>query len=130
MIERDLARYSKEVESYLTASSCLGMASLDSNLNISVSNAGFSRLFNLRQAPIGEPLTDYLELNTDDINCGEEIELLCTIKSGAAGAVSCHFIQKESGYLLFCEKKLQMESHALEQISNINDKLVNSQRES
>ncbi len=129
MIERDLARYSKEVESYLTASSCLGMASLDSNLNISAFNAGFSRLFNLRQAPIGEPLTDYLELNTDDINCGEEIELLCTVKSGAAGAVSCHFIQKESGYLLFCEKKLQIESHALEQISNINDELVNSQRE-
>ena len=129
MLKKVLEKYSSEVESYLTTSGCTAIIQLDSNLIILDCNIGFIRLFNPRQKPAGEHLSDYLELHADDIRCGEQINIPCSRKTGMDAVNNCYIIQTDDGYLLFIERLLLTESRALEQIGSMNDDLINMQRE-
>jgi len=100
VLKDDLGKYSKEIESYLTASSNFGIVLLDANLVIHDCNIGFMRLFGPRQNPVGEPLNAYLELDASGFRCGEELKLSCSRKSGKEGIIHCQFIQADNGYLL------------------------------
>jgi PAS domain S-box-containing protein len=129
VLQEELGKYSNEIESYLATSSGLGVAMLSADLTILDCNLGFMRLFNPLQNPLGEPLADFLELYGNDIRGGEEFRLPCSRKSGMGGIFSCRFIPAASGYILFCERMVLTESRALEQISTMNDELINLQRE-
>ena len=129
MLGQQLARYRKELESYLVTSSGFGIAFLGSDLTILDCNPGFMRMFNLRRKPLGEQLADYLDLAGSDFRCDEELRLPCSRKTGMDGVIYCHLIRTENGQLLFCERVVLTESRALEQIGVINDELINLQRE-
>jgi hypothetical protein len=129
MLRDELMTYRKEVESYLMATSNLGIVQLDTGLAIQGCNIGFMRLFSPRQNPVGEPLTDYLEIDTNELRCGELLRLSCSRKSGIEAIIYCHLIRTENGYLLFCERQILTESRALEQIGSMNDELINLQRD-
>jgi signal transduction histidine kinase/BarA-like signal transduction histidine kinase len=129
MLSDELAKYSKEVESCLTQSSSFGVVQLDSNLTILDSNLGFMRLFGPRRNPVGQSVTDYLELEGSDLRCNEELNLAFSSKTGMDGIIQCRLIRTENGYLLFCERQLLTESRALEQIGAMNNELINLQRE-
>lgn len=129
MLREELAKYGKEVEAYLTTSNGICIVQLDPDFNIVDCNLGFMRLYNPRQDPVGEPLTNYLEMDGCDIRCGEELRLPCSRKSGMDAINYCNFIRTENGYLLFCERLLLTESRALEQMGSMNDELINMQRE-
>jgi signal transduction histidine kinase/CheY-like chemotaxis protein len=124
-----VGKYSAEIEAYLTVSSTFGVVLLDANLMIRDCNLGFMRLLGPRRNPAGEPLNAYLELDTNDVRCGEELKLPCGRKSGKTGIIYCQFIHVDNGYLLLCEKLALTESRALEQMGSINNDLINLQRE-
>ncbi len=129
-LRQELEKYSKDVDSYLAASNAIGIVLLDFELNIQDSNLGFMRLFNPRQIPVGEHLSDYFGLEAGEIQCGEQLKLPCSIKSGITAVNSCYVIRIENGYLFFCERQLLTESRVLQEIGCMNDELINLQRES
>jgi hypothetical protein len=130
MLTQELERYSNKVESYLTKSNGIAIAQLDLRLSIIDCNLGFMRLFNPRQKPAGEQLSDYLEIDADHIRCDEQLKIPCSRKSGLDAINNCYLIQTDEGYLLFCDRLLLTESRALEQMGRLNDDLINLQRES
>ena len=130
MLNKELQKYSNKIESYLAKSNGVGIVQLDANLNILDCNIGFMRLFNPRETPTGEQLSNYLELDAKDIRCDEELKIPCSRKTGMNAVNNCYLIQTDDGYLLFCERLLLTESRALEQMGNLNDELINLQRES
>ena len=130
MLKQELEKFSTKVESYLMASNSIGIVQLDSKLNILDCNLGFMRLFNPRQSPAGEQLSNYIELRSNDMRCDEQLKIPCCRKTGMDAVSNCYIIQTDDGYLLFLERLLLTESHALEQIGSMNDDLINLQRES
>lgn len=130
MFKQELQKYSHKIESYLAKSNGIGVVQLDADFTILDCNIGFMRLFNLRKPATGERLDDYLELDTKDVRCDEELKIPCSRKTGMNAVNSCYLIQTGDGYLLFCERLLLTESFALEQMGKMNDDLINMQRES
>jgi hypothetical protein len=130
MLNQELQKYGKKIESYLAKSNGVGVVQLDANLNILDCNVGFMRMFNPRKNPTGGQLNDYLELDAKFLRCDEELKIPCSRKSGMNAVNNCYLIQTDDGYLLFCERLLLTESFALEQMSKMNDDLINLQRES
>ena len=129
MLKESLADYCNQVESYLTKSSRFGIVQLDADLNILDCNLGFMRLFSPQQSPAGEPLTNYFEFAAADLRCEEQLMLYCSRKTGIDAINCCYLIKTEGGYLLFCERQLLTESRVLEQVGQINDELINLQRD-
>ena len=129
MLRDDLTCHSREVESYLMTSCALGVVLLDSDLTILDCNLGFMRVFKHRQKPVGVPLAHCCELAVNDIRYGEELRLPCSPTSGIEGIVYCYLIQSGQRHILFCEKLLLTESRVLEQMSTVNDELINLQRD-
>lgn len=129
MLKQELEKYSNKVESYLSSSNGIAVVQLDLNLIILDCNLGFMRLFNPRQSPAGEQLSDYLELPAGDIRCGVQITIPCSRKTGLDAVNYCYLIQTDDGYLLFIERLLLTESRALEQMGCMNDELINMQRD-
>lgn len=128
-LKQELERYDKEVVTYLTASNAIAIVQLDLALNILDCNLGFMQMFNPRQNPAGEQLSDYIAFDANEIRSGQELRLPCSLKTGMEAINYCYLIQTENGYLLFCERQLLTESRALEQIGSMNDELINLQRE-
>lgn len=130
MLKQELRKYSNKIESYLATSNGIGVVQLDGNFNILDCNIGFMRLFNPRKNLSGEQLNDYLEIDTENIRCDEELRIPCSRKTGMNAVNNCYLIQTDDGYLMFCERLLLTESFALEQMGRMNDDLINLQRES
>lgn len=128
-LKEELARYVREVESYLTTSNGIGIVLLAKDLTILDCNLGFMRLFDPRQRPVGESLTNYIELDGADLRSGREFKLPCSRESRKSGVVYCHVIQSDNGFILFCERQLLTESFALEQMGAMNEELITLQRE-
>jgi PAS domain-containing protein len=128
MLKEELKNHCEEIESYLMTSSNFGVALLDTDLNILDCNVGFMRLFGLPKKPVGQPITDYVELQEHDIRFGEELKLSCN-KIGLNAVLHCQLIRTERGCLLLCERLLLSESRTVEQIGTINNELINLQRE-
>ncbi len=129
ILKQELAKYQQQVEAYLAASHSIGIVLLDTDLNIQDCNTGFLQLFNLQQPPFGETLASYLQLDTNDIRCGEHLKLPHGQKSGIDAINSCFLIPLDNGYLLFCERHSLRESRVLEQIGTMNNELINLQRD-
>jgi PAS domain-containing protein len=129
MIRHELERYHSEIDAYLASSNGIGIALVDADLVILGCNPGFMRLFNPNHNPNGQPLSDYLELNIDALRCGEELLLPTSRKLGMNAINYCHLIRTDSGFLLFCERRILTESRALEQMGGMNVELINIQRE-
>jgi signal transduction histidine kinase/ActR/RegA family two-component response regulator len=130
MLKQGLVSYSREIGCYLLGASSLGVALLDADLNILDCNPGFSQIFQTRQKPAGEPLAGYLEHGGCDLGDGLEHRLSCSRTSGVDGVVSCRLVGTGGGKLLFCQRLILSESHALAQMGAMNDELINLQRES
>lgn len=129
MLKDEMSRYHHEIDTYLASSNGIGIALVDGSLVILECNLGFMRLFNPRNNPTGQPLTDYLELNDGDLRYGEELLIPCSRKSGMSAINYCRLIRAESGFLLFCERRILTESRALEQMGSMNVELINIQQE-
>jgi hypothetical protein len=130
LLQEELARQHEKLASYLEISSGIGMALIDSALNILDCNQGFMRMFQLKQKPVGAAVADYLMLGASDLKQNEELILSCSQKSGLNGILYCRAVGSESRCLLFCERLMLTESRAIEQIGVINNELINLQRES
>jgi len=128
--EDELASRQKEILSYLESVSGVGIVLIDPALNILDCNQGFTRMFQLPRKPVGTLVTDFLILGENDLKHTEDLKLLCKHQSGVYGALNCHFVETENGYLLFCERPMLTESRAIEQIGALNNELINLQRES
>jgi hypothetical protein len=129
MLRDELLRYHADIEAYLTSSNGIGVALVGPDRIIQECNLGFMRLFHSNRNPAGEPLSNYIELNDGDLRGGEELRLPCSRTSGMSAINYCYLIHTESGFLLFCERRLLTESRVLEQIGGMNDELINIQRE-
>jgi hypothetical protein len=129
MLKLELEKCSTKIESYLTSSNSIAIVQLDSSLIILDCNLGFMRLFNPRQSPAGEQISNYLELYPTDIRCGVHINIPCSRKSVLDAVTNCYLMLTDDGYLLFIERMLLTESRALEQMGKMNDELVNMQRD-
>ena len=130
MLKEGLGSYSHEIGCYLVEARCLGVALLDADLNILDCNPGFSQIFQPLQKTAGEPLATYLEYGGYDLRDGLEHRLSCSRTSGVDGVVSYRLVGTGRGELLFCQRLILSESHALEQMGAMNDELINLQRES
>lgn len=128
-LKEELARYTHEIESYLTTSNGVGIVLLTPDFTILDCNLGFMRLFNPLQKPTGEPLTRYVDLDGADLCSNRELKLPYSRQSRKSGIVYCHVIQIERGFMLFCERQQLTESYALEQMGRLNHELINLQRE-
>jgi hypothetical protein len=128
-LREKLEKHYLEFEDYLFRSETSGVVLLDSELNILDHNVGFMKLFRPVKTPLGEPIANFIELGLEDIALGAELRLNCSRKTGVAGIISAHMIRIEDGYILFCERFILTESHALEQFGSMNDDLINLQRE-
>jgi len=129
-LEDELARYSRQIESYLTKSSDFGIILLDCDLNILDCNIGFMRFFSPHHKPVGAPLNNYLKLDEYDLRNREQISIPCNPKTGKEGIFNCHRIQTDNGYIVLFERLLLTESRALEIVGVMNDDLIAMQRES
>jgi hypothetical protein len=78
---------------------------------------------------VGESITNYIDLGVNEIVCGTELRLRCNHKAGMDGIISAQVITTDDGCILFCERFILTESHALEQFGTMNDDLINLQRE-
>lgn len=129
-LKEELASQCEELASYLDLSSNIGIVLVDLALGIRDCNRGFTRIFGLQQKPVGSPVADFLILGIDDLKQADEIQLSCNHQSGLRGNLYCRSLQTANGYLLFCDRLILTESQAIEQISAINNELINLQRES
>jgi signal transduction histidine kinase/CheY-like chemotaxis protein len=129
MLRDVLVTYHNVVISYLTSSSSLGIAILSQDLKILDCNFGFMQLLKPHQKPVDEPLADYLDVGGCNIHSAEQHKIHCSRKTGIGGIVSCRFIRTEETYILLCERLLLTESHVLDQISSMNNELIDLQRE-
>ena len=129
MFRDELARYGKAIESYLTTSSGIGIASVGSDMTLNKCNREFLRLFNLRRNPAGGSLHDYVDMSESTFCCGTTVKLSFSRKSGMVGFINCYFILTENGYMLFCNRVMLTESQVLNQVGVVNDALTNMQRE-
>jgi len=71
MLKRELTRQREGVELYLDVSSSIGIALLDSALNIMDCNQGFIRIFHLQKKPIGSPVADFFILGDNNFKHSE-----------------------------------------------------------
>ncbi len=130
MLKHLLEKYHNNVNSYLEKSHTIGIVLLDTTLHILDCNLGFMKLLNPRQKPVGDLLSEYLDLDIPGIRCDEQLKISCSLKTGIDAINDCFIIETDTGFLLFCERHLLTESRALEHIGSINDDLINLQRES
>jgi PAS domain-containing protein len=70
MLKRELTRQREGVELYLDVSSSIGIALLDSALNIMDCNHGFIRIFHQKK-PIGSPVADFFILGDNNFKHSE-----------------------------------------------------------
>ncbi|HIJ89099.1 MAG TPA: hypothetical protein HPP97_15695 [Desulfuromonadales bacterium] len=129
MLKQELEKNSSKIESFLMTSNGIAIVQLDSNMTILDCNLGFMRLFNPRQSPAGERLSDYLDISATDIRCGVLTNIPCSRKTGLDAVTTCCLMQTDDGYLLIIERMLLTESRALEQMGSMNDELINMQRD-
>jgi len=129
-LREELINLRERLESYLEAVSGTGIVLIDPALNILDCNQGFTRMFQLRQKPVGRSLKDFLTIGDDELNHAGELKLSCKNAAGVTGILYCYATRAESGHLLFCERLLLTESSAIEQIGIVNNELINLQRES
>lgn len=128
-IRDTLSQLSDEIAGYLATSGRIGIVLLDSGLRILDCNPGFMQILGQRQKPVGEPISDYFEVQELDAHPGEELKIPCSLASGIKGTFHCRLFQTGERYLLFCERFVLTESRVLEDISSINNELINLQRE-
>jgi len=128
ILQRELAQQKEKLASYLDVLSGIGIAFIDSALNIRDCNQGFKKIFHIQKKPIGSPVTDFLILEDNDLKHFENLKLSCSRKSGLNGILYCRPVKTENGYLLFCERQMLTESRVIEQIGVINNELINLQR--
>lgn len=129
MLAKELVSSRAELESYLEATSSIGIVLIDAALNILDCNQGFTRIFQLKQKPVGAPVAYFLTLGDNELKHGAELQLYCNQQSGVSGTLYCRAVETKSGCLLFCERLMLTESRAIEQIGAINNELINLQRE-
>jgi PAS domain-containing protein len=129
MLAKELISQREEIESYLETVSSIGIVLIDAALNILDCNQGFTRMFQLKQQPVGAPVAYFLILGDNELKHAAELQLYCNQQSGLNGTLYCRVVKTESGYLLFCERLIMTESRAIEQIGAINNELINLQRD-
>lgn len=130
ILKEELLRQREKLESYLETVSATGIALINPSLSILDCNQGFTKMFNLQQKPIGESVTNFLILCKEDLKNAKEFKLSCRHQAGVISTIHCRAVETKKGYLLFCERLIMTESHAIEQIAIINNELINLQRES
>jgi PAS domain-containing protein len=122
---KELESQREEIESYLEKVSSIGIVLIDSARNIQDCNHGFTKIFQLKQKPVGSPLADFLILGDSDLKQPEEIKLSCNHQSGVNGFLHCRAVETESGYLINLQRETVKKNLLLEKLRReLNERIA------
>ena len=113
---------------YLSTVSSIGVVLLDADLKMKDCNQGFLTMFDLKMAPVGSPIGDFLNVGTEGLGIAGAFRLSCNSRTGVDCMVICNTITTDLGLLLFCERLILTKSAEMEQVRSINKELVGLHR--
>lgn len=130
LLREELSKNSAIFESYALNAKGIAIALLDADLKILDCNLGFMRLFQPREKPFNLPLSVFLEYDDSTIRSNKDLKLSFSRSMKKDGILECYLNPSGDGFVLFCERMVLSESQALEKMSQLNNELIDLQRES